>query len=209
MALRPGPLRGSGRAPVLPDQARRQGEPLRSRDVLPPPPAARPRGARSIHHERAEPPAAHGAHRWHHAPEPARADSAPRRDGPALAVDASRRVSARRRASLLVHDVDGSAGAALRGEAVSRAARPKSGKRAAPPGSQGTGAAFEPMAWFRRWLDAPQPIERLVLLRVLVPLAVVGFLAARVLDPPPRARLCRVPRPRSGRRLGPTPHFRC
>ncbi|HEV3032220.1 MAG TPA: HTTM domain-containing protein [Polyangia bacterium] len=64
---------------------------------------------------------------------------------------------------------------------MSRVAKHKSGTRAAaPPGSPGTGAAFEPMAWLRRWLDAPQPIERLVLLRVLVPLAVLGFLSSRL-----------------------------
>jgi hypothetical protein len=45
-----------------------------------------------------------------------------------------------------------------------------------PPG-------FEPpglIRWLRAWLSAPQPIERLVILRILVPLAVLGFLSARL-----------------------------
>jgi uncharacterized membrane protein YphA (DoxX/SURF4 family) len=32
----------------------------------------------------------------------------------------------------------------------------------------------------RRWLSAPQPIERLALLRIVVPLAVLGFLSSRL-----------------------------
>jgi len=35
-------------------------------------------------------------------------------------------------------------------------------------------------AWLRRWFEAAQPIERVVLLRVLVPLAVLGFLSSRL-----------------------------
>jgi hypothetical protein len=35
-------------------------------------------------------------------------------------------------------------------------------------------------AWFRAWLSAPQPIERLALLRALIPLAVLGFLSSRL-----------------------------
>jgi uncharacterized membrane protein YphA (DoxX/SURF4 family) len=33
---------------------------------------------------------------------------------------------------------------------------------------------------FRRWLEQPQPIERLALLRMLVPLAILGFLSSRL-----------------------------
>jgi hypothetical protein len=40
--------------------------------------------------------------------------------------------------------------------------------------------AARPIRWLRAWLSAPQPIERLALLRILVPLAVLGFLASRV-----------------------------
>jgi hypothetical protein len=47
---------------------------------------------------------------------------------------------------------------------------------AAPYGAPG---AF--WSWLRAWLVAPQPIERLVLLRILVPLAILGFLSSRLL----------------------------
>src|SRR5437764_600191 len=33
---------------------------------------------------------------------------------------------------------------------------------------------------FKRWLDQPQPIERLVFLRILVPLVLLGFLSSRL-----------------------------
>jgi hypothetical protein len=36
-------------------------------------------------------------------------------------------------------------------------------------------------AALRRWLDAPQPIERLAFLRIVVPLATLGFLSSRLL----------------------------
>jgi hypothetical protein len=36
------------------------------------------------------------------------------------------------------------------------------------------------VSWLAAWLDAPQPIERLALLRILLPLAVLGFLSARL-----------------------------
>jgi hypothetical protein len=37
------------------------------------------------------------------------------------------------------------------------------------------------LAPLRRWLDAPQPIERLAFLRIVVPLATLGFLSSRLL----------------------------
>jgi hypothetical protein len=36
------------------------------------------------------------------------------------------------------------------------------------------------LAPLRDWLDAPQPIERLALLRILLPLAILGFLSSRL-----------------------------
>jgi hypothetical protein len=36
------------------------------------------------------------------------------------------------------------------------------------------------VTWLHAWLDAPQPIERLALLRILLPLAILGFLSSRL-----------------------------
>jgi uncharacterized membrane protein YphA (DoxX/SURF4 family) len=46
-------------------------------------------------------------------------------------------------------------------------------------GSSG-GGSLRPVPRFRRWLEQPQPIERLALLRILVSLAVLGFLSSRL-----------------------------
>jgi len=37
------------------------------------------------------------------------------------------------------------------------------------------------LAALRRWLAAPQPIERLAFLRIVVPLATLGFLSSRLI----------------------------
>lgn len=42
------------------------------------------------------------------------------------------------------------------------------------------GSSLPPILRFRRWLEQPQPIERLALLRILVSLAVLGFLSSRL-----------------------------
>ena len=59
--------------------------------------------------------------------------------------------------------------------------RRKSSGRPTAASPLGRAPAFlQPVSWFRRWLEEPQPIERLALLRLLVPLAVLGFLSSRL-----------------------------
>src|SRR5262249_10985259 len=64
----------------------------------------------------------------------------------------------------LVHDPTRRTAGALRGGAVRTRAR-----------------AARARAAVGRWLDAPQPIERLAFLRIVVPVATLGFLSSRLI----------------------------
>lgn len=51
-------------------------------------------------------------------------------------------------------------------------------RRRRPPASRG--AATGLLGWVQDWLFRPQPVERLVMLRIVVPLATLGFLSSRM-----------------------------
>jgi hypothetical protein len=61
---------------------------------------------------------------------------------------------------------------------VSQRQHPVEGPRRSPRSALHHPA--QALAWLRRWLSAPQPIERLALLRILLPLAILGFLSSRL-----------------------------